>query len=203
MSKDTKEPNDALEFDLGARLRSFRLAKGLSLATVAERTDISTSFLSLVESGQSDITWGRLARLLSLYDVEPNTLLDGATTADIVRRDKPPLSWRLGPGADAAFLAVRSNSPLSTAIGEFQPRGEQTELSTHPGEEFLYVCDGQVDVEFANGQQETLRKGDSLMFDAGIPHRLINRGTRKARVLSVAHSAWFDSSMHRLPRGRS
>jgi transcriptional regulator with XRE-family HTH domain len=44
---------------LGGALRELRKEKGSSLVQVADATGISKSFLSLVESGRSDITIGR------------------------------------------------------------------------------------------------------------------------------------------------
>src|SRR4051812_28348017 len=52
---------------LGAALRGLRRARRLSLQDVAEATAISASFLSLVETGKSDITIGRLVRLVEFY----------------------------------------------------------------------------------------------------------------------------------------
>ena len=45
--------------ELGARLRQLRRSRGVSLADVAEGTGISSSFLSMVEKGKSDITISR------------------------------------------------------------------------------------------------------------------------------------------------
>src|SRR6185312_910162 len=54
---------------LGERLRAIRAERGVSLSAVAEATGISTSFLSLVETGKNDITFGRLRRLIDYYGV--------------------------------------------------------------------------------------------------------------------------------------
>src|SRR3954451_14814234 len=63
---------------LGRELRAHRQERGLSLKQVAEATGISVSFLSLVESGGSDITFRRLRRLLRLYGKTPSDVLAGA-----------------------------------------------------------------------------------------------------------------------------
>jgi predicted transcriptional regulator len=55
--------------ELGRRLRAFRATRGLSLANLAKKTGISSSFLSLVEQGKSDITITRLLRLAKFYEV--------------------------------------------------------------------------------------------------------------------------------------
>ena len=57
------------EGSLGTTLRTIRTARGFSLAQVAAATGISRSLLSLIETGRSDITVGRLTRLAALYEI--------------------------------------------------------------------------------------------------------------------------------------
>src|SRR6185312_16438210 len=57
------------------RLKALRAARGVSLAQVEAATAISSSFLSLVEQGRSDISIGRLMRLVAYYDVDLADLL--------------------------------------------------------------------------------------------------------------------------------
>src|SRR4051812_17974209 len=73
------------ELNLGTTLRAIRTSRRLSLADVADATQISPSFLSLVELGKSDITIGRLTRLADFYKVSFSDLLGGvaATDADV------------------------------------------------------------------------------------------------------------------------
>ena len=75
--------------DLGTRLRALRTERGLSLSQLESATRISSSFLSLVESGKSDITISRLLRLADYYDVELGDLVEGSRvgrrTIEVVR----------------------------------------------------------------------------------------------------------------------
>ncbi len=73
--------------ELAARLKQLRAEHGLSLSQLARATGISSSFLSLIEQAQSDITIGRLVRLAEFYDVELADLLNGppCAPADHVR----------------------------------------------------------------------------------------------------------------------
>jgi transcriptional regulator with XRE-family HTH domain len=56
-------------------LRRLRTERKLTQSDVARETGISSSFLSLVEQGRSDITIGRLLRLAEFYEVELSDLL--------------------------------------------------------------------------------------------------------------------------------
>ncbi|MQA75962.1 MAG: helix-turn-helix domain-containing protein [Solirubrobacterales bacterium] len=68
---------------LGARLRATREARGLALAKVAEDTDLSRSFLSMVERDESDISFGRLHRLINYYGIHMGDLVPPARS-DVV-----------------------------------------------------------------------------------------------------------------------
>ena len=67
--------------ELAARLKQLRAEHGLYQSQLARATGISSSFLSLIEQAQSDITIGRLVRLAEFYDVELADLLNGPPTA--------------------------------------------------------------------------------------------------------------------------
>src|SRR5882672_9484931 len=74
---------------LSAKLRAARKQRNLSIAAVADGTQISASFLSLVENGKSDITIGRLTRLIEFLGISITDLITGEEPADphIVRRN--------------------------------------------------------------------------------------------------------------------
>ena len=81
-----------LENHVGERLRELRRERGLSLAEVAEGTGISTSFLSVLETGRSDITLGRLMKLVKFFGTSVEELLPEAPSVDaslvrVTRRD--------------------------------------------------------------------------------------------------------------------
>ena len=62
---------------LGENLRALRLGVGRSLTEVAEATQLSPSFLSMVENGNSDIALGRLLRVTQYYGVEIADVVGG------------------------------------------------------------------------------------------------------------------------------
>lgn len=69
---------------LAASLKELRIRQGHSIAEVAKATDMSKSFVSLVESGRSDITIGRLLRLVTFYGAKIDDLLPRNDTVDPV-----------------------------------------------------------------------------------------------------------------------
>ncbi len=64
-----------------------------------------------------------------------------------------------------------------------QPRSDYME---HPGEEFVFVKEGTVEVSIPN-QVITLDAGDSLYFDANTPHRVRSVSPTRAVLVVVVH----------------
>jgi mannose-6-phosphate isomerase-like protein (cupin superfamily) len=58
----------------------------------------------------------------------------------------------------------------------------------HLGEEFLFVHEGQVEVDFMN-ERVLLDRGDALHFNAQKPHRIRSVGEVQAQLLVVVHSS--------------
>ena len=54
---------------LGRRLKALRVNRGLSLKEVGAETGVSSSFISMVETGRNDLSVGRLIVLADFYGV--------------------------------------------------------------------------------------------------------------------------------------
>src|ERR1700760_756807 len=109
--------------DLGTRLRALRTERGLSLSQLEAETDISSSFLSLVESGKSDITISRLLRLADYFDVEINDLVEGRRVGrrsiEVIREGDGSVLTSATEGVTVRFLG-HSRWTLSPRVGEYE-----------------------------------------------------------------------------------
>jgi quercetin dioxygenase-like cupin family protein len=57
----------------------------------------------------------------------------------------------------------------------------------HGGEEFLYVLTGHVEVRVGESQH-SLKKGETLHFDSGLPHKLHNLSEEEAMLIVVIYT---------------
>lgn len=178
---------------LAAALKDLRVRQGHSLADVAKATNVSKSFVSLVESGRSDITIGRLLRLVTFYGAKLDDLLPQDETRHPVAiraNEHRPLESPV-EGLKLFLLAPNIERAMTPSLGVFEPTGASAERATHRGEEFLYVLEGNITLELENSEPLHLRKGDSAYFYADRPHSYRNSGKRIARFLTVAHPPTF------------
>ena len=61
------------------------------------------------------------------------------------------------------------------------------EKSTHEGEEFIYVLEGKLLLEYGV-DKETLNAGDSVYYDSIVPHRVLSADNNPVRIVAVIYT---------------
>jgi quercetin dioxygenase-like cupin family protein/DNA-binding Xre family transcriptional regulator len=171
----TAEPPPQQEF-LGAQLRALRSARRLSLGDVARATGISSSFLSLVENARSDITIGRLTRLVDYYGISITDLLPSAEDGDpdVVRAAETRQLHSPTEGTTIYLLSTGTNRTMLPMLVELDPGSSLAERGHHAGEEFVHVLDGTLLLEVDTAEPQELRAGDSAYYRSDRPHLFRN-----------------------------
>ena len=170
---------------LGARLRALRTARGLSVRSVAEATKVSPSFLSLVETGKSDITIGRLTRLVKFFGVSLMDLLPDQPTSDarLTRAGEQRLVHSVSEGIDFALLVPDTRRLMMPQLVTFAPGARLAEYGCHPGEEWVHVLEGALLLEFEGDSSLVLSAGDSAYYSSTSPHSFANASSTERLVL--------------------
>ena len=168
-------------------LREARARKSLSLSDVARETDISASFLSLVENGKSDIAIGRLVRLLSFYEIPVNDVVSERPAEDThVRSGEGRLLPSAQEGISFLLLTSSTKDLMMPMLIEFEPGARLAEHGSHDGEEFIHVLDGSLRLELEGSPTRVLHAGDSAYYKAEQPHLFANASRDKLlRILCV------------------
>ena len=164
---------------VGPRLRRLRVQRDLTLTDVAERTGISKSTLSRLESGQRGPSLELLLPLTKTYRVPLDDLVGAPDVGDPRIRLKPhsrngrtvvPLSRQ--PGGVQAWKIV------------IPPSRTEPVLKSHDGYEWLYVLSGQLRVVIAE-HDVVLGAGEVAEFDTRVPHWFGSTGHAPVEALSV------------------
>jgi len=175
------------DIDIGARLRTIRSVRRLTLREVAERAGISESFLSQVERGRANLSVASLQRISGALGVEVSDVFayDGATAPRLTRRDARPIV-SFGRGARKALVTPKPFHALEVVVAEFEPGGSTGEEAyTHgDSEEVFFVVRGNVELQLGDDHFE-LGPGDSVRYRSSTPHRVANPGAEPAEVLFV------------------
>ena len=182
---ETHAPHDA---ELGVALRRARNARGLSLAQVAEATGVSRSLLSLIETGRSDITVGRLSRLAGLYDIRLADLVPEPRHPDplVVRADDRRVMHYEAEGIDVEILTPEGPHAMQALLTTMSPKAAMKDFIIQPNEIFTVVLEGKVRTEFADGREIVLDAGDSAAYVSGESgHRHTNLSNKTTRMVVV------------------
>jgi len=176
---------------VGARVKALREGMGLSLRDLAERSTVSAPMLSQVERGETSPTLAVAAKIASGLELSLSQLLrlDEGDGVSVVRLDERLLGGRADghryevltppvPG-QRAEVSLHTLAPGSATAGPGDPPIHE------PGSrETAVVLDGRLRL-VCDGVAHDLGEGDTVTFDADLPHHFENPGRRETRFMSV------------------
>jgi transcriptional regulator with XRE-family HTH domain len=175
---------------VGTRVRSLREAMDLSLRDLAERSGVSAPMLSQVERGDTSPTLAVAQKIAAGLDLTLSQLLrlDEGRHVVVVRSGQGRARRRRGhrveeltpplPG-QRADVSVHTLGPGAATGGPDDPP-----LHEPGSRETAVVLEGAIEL-FVDGQRHELREGDSVTFDADLPHHFENNGSSEARFVAV------------------
>jgi transcriptional regulator with XRE-family HTH domain len=198
-NSSNRTPNGGVELmteggqpNVGARLRSLRQQRGLSMQALAEQSGLSLNAIGRVERGESSPTVSSLHRCARALGVPVTAFFETQPQRStiVVRRNKRARSQGDGVLVESlgAGLEAQSLGPFLMTV--MPGAGGETPIS-HGGEEFAYCVAGEVEYLVSDAWHR-LEAGDSLLFRASQPHAFRNTSVEKAVVLLVIQAAEED-----------
>ena len=178
--------------EVGARIREARKARGLTLQELSERSGVALSTISKAERGDIALTYEKFAGLAQALGLEFEQLLGRRRTPDAgplrptftpsggqVIYDTP--NYEYGMLADA--LTGKRMLPMRAHI-RARSVDDFPDYIRHPGEEFVFVLGGEIELRFENGDAFRLAPGDSLYFDSAVGHVYLSVSKEDAEILA-------------------
>lgn len=86
-----------------------------------------------------------------------------------------------------SMAANKSDRHMEPFIIDVKPHSGETVLSTHEGEEFIFVLAGEIEIAYGK-DVHSLHPGDSIYYDSIVPHHLHAAGQAEARILAVVYA---------------
>lgn len=185
----SRERGDSNE--LGTRLASLRKLNGLTLEQLATRAEITKSYLSKLERGLSSPTIATLLKLARALGLDSEQLIGAHSRQDeivvVKASDRVPFSRsdeREGYTYEAIAATRQSKSMVPFIMCPPHALDEEKDLVSHAGEELIFLVSGKMEVVFAD-RRIRMDAGDSIYFNASIPHRSRSIGKTQAQALVV------------------
>ena len=177
---------------IGPRIRKWREERHLSMEQLADLSGLGAEFLALLEAEDILPSIGPLQKISRALGVRLGTFMDDQISRDpIVTRsaahdDDLILRGSLGKSPSFHYTALgkgKSDRNMEPFLIEVMP--EAATSSSHQGEEFIYVLEGTLKVEYGR-DAHTLRPGDSIYYNSLVPHAVSAEGG-PARILAVLY----------------
>jgi transcriptional regulator with XRE-family HTH domain len=162
----------------------------LSLRDLAQRSGVSAPMLSQVERGDTSPTLAIAQKIAAGLDLTLSQLLrlDEDRHVVIVRAGEGRTRRRGGhrveeltpplPG-QRADVSAHTLAPGAATGGPGDPP-----LHEPGSRETAVVLEGEVEL-FIEGQRHELAEGDSVTFDADLPHHFENNGSAETRLIAI------------------
>ena len=181
-----------LEKQIANKIRQIRKGKGLTLSQLGEETGLSKALLSRIENNQTSPPIATLSKISQGLGVSIGIFFEEEEKDEkafvVTRRKERKQVVSRGTRIGFTYHSLTSIKPKH-AIEPFVIRypvikKEPKILFDHPGEEFLFVLKGEMELVYG---RETIRleTGDSIHFDPSEPHRGQNIGKEEAECLVV------------------
>lgn len=184
--------NHAVEEQVAATLRSLREQQGLTLTALARAAGLSASYLSRVESNSASFTLQNLARVATALQVPAAAFFESEPAARpiVVSRRATGRKQKIKGASGLALelpAAEKRGKLMEPLIVEIKPTKRKPKQRSHPGEEFNLVLEGACILRFGKEHLQ-LNAGDSVYYDASVPHAVEAAGGAPCRLLAVVAS---------------
>ena len=181
---------------VGQRVRGVREEKGLTVEDVAQRTGLSSKYLAQIETDEVSPPLGALIRIAKALDMKLGRFISTGEVKPftVVRKDqRRVISRYTSVQRDQYGYTYESLAPdkkdrhMEPFMVTLVPSKARNELSTHAGQEFIYVLEGAMEV-ILKDYSEVLYPGDSIYYDSTVPHLVRCHGDKETVILAVLYT---------------
>lgn len=183
---------------VGSRIKQIRESKMIAIEDFSERSGLSVDQIELIESDSQLPSLSPLIKMARALGVRLGTFLDDNDNLGPVVCHKEDhmeainFSHKTANSHNnltfyslAEKKAGRSMEPFIINVESASKEGY--ELSSHEGEEFLFVLKGSIEVSY--GKHDYLvKEGDSIYYDSIVEHNVHAATQEGATILAVVYT---------------
>ena len=180
---------------LGRQLRALRTELGITLAQLGRMVSLSPSYLSQIERNRTKPSLATLSSIAKTLGVELSCFFEHSVPVwQVVRKG------RAEEVADRRAKATFELLSSGGVRGKIEPYrvtcwpAMRTKSDTHPGEEFVFILGGQLEVRVGE-EVFTLKVGDSIHYQGGQPHAWRNESGKECTLIWALSSPFVASKV--------
>ena len=183
---------------VGAKIKTLRETREISVAELAERTGLAEEQIARIEDNIDIPSLAPLIKIARALGVRLGTFLDDQDDHGAVVCRKQETSDTISFSNNSMDARTHmhyralSKSKADRHMEPFIIDIDNTEnldyvLSSHEGEEFIFVMEGTVEV--AHGKKKyVVEAGDTIYYDCIVPHHVHGYEGQAAKILAVVYT---------------
>jgi transcriptional regulator with XRE-family HTH domain len=183
---------------VGERIKSIRESKSMTIEELAEKTALSVEQIKRIENDIDLPSLSPLIKISHALEVRLGTFFDDQSGSGpvICRKDQysDTISFSNNATQSRKNMEYHSLSKSKTDrhmdpfIIDVAPiEKDDYVLSTHEGEEFIYILQGTMELVYGKNKY-LLQVGDSVYYDSIIPHHIHAYQGQQAKILAVIYT---------------
>jgi len=173
--------------EIGTKIKELRTKLGMSQKELAEKVDLTPSFISQLENNQISPSLNSFLHICNALGVSPTVLWENNEGNDkswLIRREKVSSNLLLQEKGFKIF-GITKNGELSSNVAVIEPDTQiKKDFLVKKGKELIYILKGSISVVI-EGREEILKEGDSVYFKEAFPSLWKNEGNDEAELLIV------------------
>lgn len=184
---------------LGSKIKGIRESRNLSVEEIAESSGLTVDQINSIENDENLPSLGPLIKIARAMGVRLGTFMDDNDALGPVicraqdREKESSISFSNG-AVDARkhmeyhpLAQQKAGRHMEPFIIDINPEDKpEFKLSAHEGEEFIYVMNGEVEIEYGK-EKYTLHEGDSIFYDSIVKHHVHGAPGKSAKILAVVY----------------
>jgi transcriptional regulator with XRE-family HTH domain len=187
-----------VEKTVGEKIRQIREMKKVSVEELASRSGMELAMIQKIEQEKNIPSLAPLVKIARALGVRLGTFLDDSDNFGpvVVRSGEYQKGARFTSQSSEArehlnFFSLafdKAGRNMEPFIVDIEP-GQQSDymLSSHEGEEFIYVLDGEIEINYGK-EVYRLAKGDSIYLDSIVLHNVHAGNHQSAKILAVVYA---------------
>jgi quercetin dioxygenase-like cupin family protein len=176
------------EKSFGFKMKQLRQMRKVSFETLANKTGFAQRYLKEIEEGKTIPPVAAVIQISKALSIDSGSFLSAEEQEASERRRKESFFKRTQSYSYKTLTPDAETKHMKAFLVTIDPKQNHRMVEyRHEGEEFIYVLKGEIEVRVGENENH-LKKGGTLHFDSGIPHKLRNLGDEEAKLLVVLYT---------------
>ena len=185
---------------IGGKIKSIRESRNLTIDEVVERSGVNREQIERIENDIELPSLAPLIKIARVLGVRLGTFLDDQTElGPVVSRAKDCKERNAIQFTNESKVARKhmeyhslsqdkAGRHMEPFLIDIEPGQTDFTLSSHEGEEFIYVLEGAIEVVYGK-EKHHLEAGDSIYYDSIVVHH-VHAPYGAARILGVVYTPY-------------